>query len=105
MTVETPPKVEEATFRRPVLPAVRDSFQDLKSRVQERLIAELDPTMDLTRTDLVRQTVEEMFNVVLEQEGVTISRVDRAKLFEQICAEILGFGPIEPLLKDEPSPK
>ena len=98
---ETPSRLEEASFRRPVLPTVRDSFQDLKTRVQDRLIAELDPTMDLTRTDLVRRTVEEMFNVVLEQEGVTISRVDRAKLFEQIVAEILGFGPIEPLLKDD----
>ena len=100
-TVEPPYKPEESAFRRPALPTVRDSFQELKSRVQERLIAELDPTMDLTRTDLVRRTVEEMFNVVLEQEGVTISRADRAKLFEQIVAEILGFGPIEPLLKDE----
>jgi pilus assembly protein CpaF len=101
MPTETPSRLEEAAFRRPVLPSVRDGFQDLKTRVQDRLIAELDPTMDLTRTDLVRRTVEEMFNVVLEQEGVTISRVDRAKLFEQIVAEILGFGPIEPLLKDD----
>jgi len=92
---------EESALRRTVLPAVRDSFQELKNRVQERLIAELDPTMDLSNTEKVRKTVEEMFNLVLEQEGVTISRMDRARLFEQIAAEILGYGPIEPLLKDE----
>ncbi len=30
-----------------------------------------------------------------------LTRVDRARLFEAVAAEILGFGPIEPLLKDD----
>src|SRR5205085_5251831 len=31
----------------------------------------------------------------------TLTRVERLRLFEGISAEILGFGPIEPLLKDD----
>jgi pilus assembly protein CpaF len=78
-----------------------DSFTDLKTRVQNRLIAELDPRMDLANAEEVRRTVEETFNKVLEQEQIILTRVERLRLFEAIAAEILGFGPIEPLLKDE----
>jgi pilus assembly protein CpaF len=81
-------------------PAKQDSFGELKARVQNRLIAELDPRMDLGNADEVRRTVEETFASVLEAEGITLTRVERLRLFEAISAEILGYGPIEPLLKD-----
>jgi pilus assembly protein CpaF len=77
-----------------------DSFGELKTRVQNRLIAELDPRMDLGNAEEVRRTVEETFASVLEAEGITLTRVERLRLFESISAEILGYGPIEPLLKD-----
>ena len=78
-----------------------DSFADLKVRVQNRLIAELDPRMDLSNADEVRRTVEETFTSVLESEAIVLTRVERMRLFEAIAAEILGFGPIEPLLNDD----
>ncbi len=77
-----------------------DEFSELKSRVQNRLISELDPRMDLSNADQVKRTVEETFAAVLEAEGVSLTRVDRVRLFDAISAEILGFGPIEPLLRD-----
>lgn len=75
-------------------------FVDLKNRVQQKLIAELDPKLDLTKTDEVRKNVEDIFNEILDHENIILTRVDRARLFEAVAAEILGFGPIEPLLKD-----
>lgn len=78
-----------------------DSFTELKARVQNRLIAELDPRMDLSNAEEVRRTVEETFNRVLDQEQIVLTRVERLRLFEAIAAEILGYGPIEPLLKDD----
>ena len=78
----------------------QDSFKEIKLRVQNRLIAELDPRMDLGNADDVRRTVEETFGAVLEAEGISLTRVERLRLFEAISAEILGFGPIEPLLKE-----
>ncbi|HEX8221608.1 MAG TPA: CpaF family protein [Chloroflexia bacterium] len=77
-----------------------NEFQDLKNRVQQKLIAELDPKLDLSKTDEVRRQVEEIFNEILDAENIILTRVDRARLFEAVAAEILGFGPIEPLLKD-----
>jgi pilus assembly protein CpaF len=74
---------------------------DLKNRIQDRLIAEIDPTMDVSHTDEVRRTIEELYDTILAQESIILSRSERQRLFEQIVAEILGYGPIEPLLADE----
>jgi pilus assembly protein CpaF len=70
--------------------------------VQHKLISELEPKMDLSKTEEVRRQVEEIFNSILETESITLSRVERARLFEQVAAEILGLGPIQPLM-DDPS--
>jgi pilus assembly protein CpaF len=78
-----------------------DNFNELKSRIQNRLISELDPRMDLGNQEEVRRTVEETFASVLESENIVLTRVERMRLFESISAEILGYGPIEPLLKDD----
>jgi pilus assembly protein CpaF len=100
-TADRPSKLEELrVMRQPVAP-VRDVQADLKSRVQEKLIAELDPKMDISQTEEVRRIVEEMFETILAQEGIILSRSEKQRLFEDIVAEILGFGPIEPFLADD----
>ncbi|HVC34785.1 MAG TPA: CpaF family protein [Chloroflexota bacterium] len=98
-----------APFEPPRLaPAPRDSGRDLsqvsldlRGRVQSKLIAEMDPKMDLSDTGQVRRTIEDLFNAILDQENVVLVRADRQRLFEQIAADILGYGPIEPLLADD----
>ncbi|MCL5961228.1 MAG: CpaF family protein [Chloroflexi bacterium] len=80
---------------------VKGLTHDVKTSVQNKLIAELDPKMDLSNTAQVRRSIEELFNIILEHEGIVLTRAERLRLFEQIAAEILGFGPIEPLLADE----
>ncbi len=81
--------------------APRDTYYDLKTRVQNKLLAELDPSMDVSQTTEVRRTIEELFENILTEEKIVLSRPERRRLFEQIVAEILGLGPIEPLLADE----
>jgi pilus assembly protein CpaF len=85
--------------RQPASPA-RDAYMDLKTRIQNKLIAELDPTMDVARTEEVRRTIEEMYNNILAEEQIPLSRSERQRLFELIVAEILGLGPLEPFLAD-----
>jgi pilus assembly protein CpaF len=75
-------------------------YLDLKSRVQQKLLSELDPSMD-TRSAEVRNTIEELFNTILAEENIVLSRAEKTRLFDQIVAEILGFGPLEILLADE----
>jgi pilus assembly protein CpaF len=79
----------------------QDTYQDLKIRVQNKLLASLDPNTDVTKTIEVRKTILELFEQILSEENIVLSRPERARLFEQISAEILGLGPIQPLLEDE----
>jgi pilus assembly protein CpaF len=79
----------------------QDQYFDLKTRVQNKLLAELDPSMDVSQTAEVRRTIEELFENILAEEKIILSRPERRRLFEQIVAEILGLGPIEPLLADD----
>jgi pilus assembly protein CpaF len=74
---------------------------DLKTRVQSRLLTEIDQSMDLTHKNEVRAHIQELFNAILAEESMVLARAERERLFEQIVAEILGFGPLETLLADE----
>jgi pilus assembly protein CpaF len=85
----------------PITAPQAGSYFDLKTRVQNRLLAELDPSMDISRIDEVRRTIQDLFEQILAEENIVLSRPERARLFEQIAAEILGLGPLQPLLEDE----
>lgn len=77
------------------------TYFDLKTRVQNKLLGELDPSMDITKTDEVKRTIQELFEQILAEENIVLSRPERARLFEQITAEILGLGPLQTLLEDD----
>jgi pilus assembly protein CpaF len=99
-----PSRLAEMRMRRPTVTAAtpaRDAYMDLKQRVQNKLLSELDPSMDVTKTDEVRGAIEDLFDAVLAEENIILSRVERTRLFEAIVAEILGFGPLEPFIADE----
>ena len=97
----TPPP--SAPGPRPFLGALptRESFREAKYRVQNRLINELDPKMDLTNQVEVRRQIEELFGKIADEEGLALTRAERVRMLEQITDEILGLGPLEPLLRDE----
>jgi pilus assembly protein CpaF len=76
------------------------NYHDLKVRVQNKLLAELDTSVD-PRSPEVRSTIEELFTTILSEESIVLARGERQRLFEAIVAEILGLGPLEPLLQDD----
>lgn len=79
-----------------------DAFSQLKSRIHEILVAQLGPRLyssELDVTDLDQAVRETVFSVV-EAENVPLSTTDRMRLIQQISDDILGHGPIEPLLRN-----
>jgi pilus assembly protein CpaF len=79
-----------------------NNYMDIKTRVQNKLLGELDPDMDArTHGQQVRRQIEELFGAILAEENIVMARSERRRLFDQIVAEILGFGPLEMLLSDE----
>jgi pilus assembly protein CpaF len=99
---DKPSRLEELRIRRaPAIQETRDTAKNLKERIQEKLISELDPQMDVSQTDEVRRTMDTMFQQILSTEAIILSRTEKQRLFDQIVAEILGFGPLEELIADE----
>jgi len=74
---------------------------DIKKRVQDRLMSEIPPNMDMSRTAEVRKMIEDLYETILAEEGIVLNRAERSRLFDAIVSDILGFGPIEMLLRDE----
>ncbi|MGH9888929.1 MAG: ATPase, T2SS/T4P/T4SS family, partial [bacterium] len=95
-----PPSTTAAPRLVSQLPA-RESFRDVKFRIQNRVIQDLDPKLDLTNQVEVRRQIEEIFSRVIDEEGLALTRAERVRMLEQITDEIIGLGPLEPLLRDD----
>ena len=80
---------------------VRESLREVKFRIQSRVIQDLDPKLDLANQVEVRRQIEEIFGRVIDEEGLALTRAERVRILEQITDEIIGLGPMEPLLRDE----
>ena len=70
----------------PGLQNTQDTYQDLKNRVQGKLLSTLDPSMDISKAADVRRTIQELFEQILNEENIVLSRPERARMFEQIAA-------------------
>jgi pilus assembly protein CpaF len=98
----SPPVVQSEPIRQRQTPAPpQDKMVELRGHLLTRIIADLDPKLDIARSDELRRSIEELFNRFLAEEpDVVLGRVERAKLLTQLTAEIMGLGPLEPLLND-----
>jgi pilus assembly protein CpaF len=79
----------------------KGNYATVRDRVQHRLLSEMSPTVTADNPTEVRRVVERLFNETAAEEGLALSRTERSDLLERILADILGYGPIEPLLRDE----
>jgi pilus assembly protein CpaF len=81
---------------------VKDAFAEIKDRVHAALIGELGPVLSNSDIDQdsLRERVKSDIRARLGQErGIALA--DRERLIEEITADTLGHGPLEPLLDDD----
>ena len=82
----------------------RDPILDeLRQKIHHHLIDELGPILydqRLSEDDL-RRRVNEQLQAALAQERAPLSAADKAQLIQDVSDDILGYGPIDRLLKDE----
>jgi pilus assembly protein CpaF len=80
-----------------------DPFQELKERIHEEIIQEIDPTIldSKDNTDIVKQTVQNMVIDKLAEEETPLSRADRETILQDLMDEVLGYGPIQTYLDDD----
>jgi pilus assembly protein CpaF len=72
----------------------------IRDRVQRKLLAESDGDVNLDHQPQMRQMIETFFNQVLAEENLLYTRAVRARLLDWVIADIVGYGPLEPLLQD-----
>src|SRR5271167_1057522 len=79
-----------------------EGFQQLKLAVHNRLFEMLDVTrLESLEPVLAAQKVTEAISAILDDEGRLLTDVDKTHLIEEIKNELLGLGPLEPLLWDD----
>lgn len=83
--------------------SVGDYFLELKSNLHKKLIDELK-NMNVAKqqdNDFMLKQIEKLVEDFLNQESTPISRADRQCIAKEMANEILGYGPITPLLEDD----
>jgi len=94
-----PPKVE---IRRTLASGQVDRLDDLKSSVHVELLKQLGPHLYDSNIDQneLDQRVRGVLADVLGSQDRPLSGSDRARVTQEISDDILGYGPIEPYLRD-----
>lgn len=77
------------------------AYMLMRDRIQQRLLAELNPSVTRSDTTEVRRVVERIFNETIAELGLPLSRLERNDVFDLVLADILGLGPLETLLHDD----
>lgn len=77
-----------------------DIYSDLKNRIHQEVIDEINKnhlgTDEEENTDGIQKTIEGIMDI----EATHINRVDKAKISQDLLNDIVGYGPLEILLKD-----
>ncbi|MDX6425684.1 MAG: pilus assembly protein CpaF, partial [Gaiellaceae bacterium] len=79
-----------------------DPYADLKSRIHHQCIAKLGP--ELFKQDGSEDLTDQVYRAVTQElalDRTPLTREERREIVRQLTDDILGYGPIEPLLRDD----
>jgi pilus assembly protein CpaF len=76
-----------------------ENYYDIKSTIFNALIDAIDLTQlaQLDR-DAARDEIRDIVNEIIAIKDVVMSIAEQEELLEDICNDVLGYGPLEPLL-------
>ena len=83
-----------------------DTMQELRTAIHRRIVDEMTPEEQiiLARGEDARDQIKNLIASYSEREigdsTYNLTRAERLRLVDDICDELLGLGPLEPLLKD-----
>src|ERR671915_1963993 len=79
-----------------------DPLAELRQKVHKALVETLGPRLydSELSTEQLETKVREMLQRALEEEETPLTREERRRLVSEIADDVLGFGPIEPFLRD-----
>jgi pilus assembly protein CpaF len=76
-----------------------ENYYDIKSTIFNALIDAIDLTqLGQIDRDAARDEIRDIVNEIITLKDVVMSIAEQEELLEDICNDVLGFGPLEPLL-------
>ncbi len=104
MTLQTPPQwTPQARPQAPRPPAARPhALEDLRQKMHQYVVQELGPLLydQGVSEENLRKQVEELLHRGMAQERLALGPNERQALVQSVFDEILGYGPIDRLLRD-----
>jgi pilus assembly protein CpaF len=82
------------------LEGIRENLYVIRDAVQRKLLSEFEGDVNQENRDQLRQMIEVYFNQLLVEENLLYTRANREKLLQWVVSDIIGYGPLEPLLSD-----
>ena len=76
-----------------------NDFIKIRDAVQKNLLSNNNYDASIG-ADKIKLMIEESFNQVLDDEKILYNRALREQMLKLVNADIIGYGPIEPLLED-----
>ena len=79
----------------------QNDYQELKGRIHDKLLDMLDLSMlDSVDSSVLEREIPVLVDRILTSESVPLNLNEKQKIVKEIQDEILGLGPLEPLLTD-----
>ena len=80
----------------------KDRLQELKVELHKRLLENLNlAALEHASEASLKQEIAAIGGEALDEMSVVLPKDDRSILFQELYDEVMGLGPLEPLLKDE----
>src|SRR5215472_2705645 len=76
------------------------AFTAAKVQIHSRLIEKFADQIDSSNKDGVRAKIVELADEYFRSTALTMTKTDRERLVESVLDDVLGLGPLEPLLAD-----
>jgi pilus assembly protein CpaF len=86
----------------PAATGATDPYADMKSGIHHAVIAKLGP--ELFKKETTEDLSERVLHAVTEQlalDRTPLTREERRRIVREIADDVLGYGPLEPLLRDD----
>jgi pilus assembly protein CpaF len=101
-TTTTTPTAAEAIPAQSRRRRSQDPFSELKREVHQSLLEALGPQLYDSKMSAaeLESSVRDTLRDVLQTEQTPLTTADRNKIAQEVADDILGYGPIEPFLRD-----
>lgn len=83
------------------LPTHSDNYYNLKTKIHHKLITEIDlKAMESMPSDKLRVQLSQVVGDIISKNAFPVNEQERGELIAELINEIVGLGPLEPLLAD-----